>query len=55
MTLLKNFIELYDDCIKDKKLINDYYSVLENIKFLTNYMFKDCISLRGVNLNEYYT
>ena len=31
-TLLKNFIKLNNDCLKNKKLINNYFNVLINIK-----------------------
>lgn len=38
---------LFEDC---GKLVD-----VENIRYLTDYMFKDCISLKGVDLNSYYT
>jgi hypothetical protein len=49
--LLKNFIKLYNDCITNKKLINDYYSVLENLKFLILYTLES-FNLNGANLKE---
>jgi len=43
--LCKNFIELYNDCIINKKLINNYYVSLENLKI------KILFSLESFNLN----
>ena len=53
VTLLKNFIELYNDCIKNKKLINNYYSVLENLKLKVLYSLES-FNLNGANLKELY-
>ena len=51
VTLLKNFIELYNNCIKNKKLINNYYSVLENLKLKILYSLES-YNLNRVNLKE---
>lgn len=54
VTLLKNFIQLYNNCIIDKKLINDYYSVLVNLKLIILYSLES-FNLNGANLKELNT
>ena len=51
VTILKNFIELYNDCVKNIIIINYYYSVLENIKIKILYSLES-FNLNGANLKE---